>query len=67
MQNNLDKIIESITGKRYDNPLVKSLLKDVEYRITQENGEHFCVTMDFNTERLNLRIEEDVIFDVSIG
>ena len=37
------------------------------YRIVQRDGEDFAVTMDYRTNRVNVKVKADKIFEVTVG
>lgn len=37
------------------------------FRITSENGNDYMITCDFNPERVNVKIQNDLIIDADLG
>lgn len=45
--------------------LIKSGVKHV--RVMEKNGEHFIGTMDYRLDRVNLKIQDDKVYQASRG
>jgi hypothetical protein len=37
------------------------------YRVIQRDGEDFAVTMDYRSNRINVKVKSDKIFEVTVG
>lgn len=42
-------------------------LNDWGYRVVQRDGEDFAVTMDYRSNRINVKVKDDNIFEVTVG
>ncbi|MFM1789337.1 MAG: hypothetical protein RLZZ12_686 [Actinomycetota bacterium] len=42
-------------------------LNDWGYRVVQRDGEDFAVTMDYRSNRINVKVKDDKIFEVTVG
>jgi hypothetical protein len=59
--------LEYLIGKnKYD---AQKIVENYGYsfRITSENGNHYMITCDFRTDRVNVKIENDIITEVYLG
>ena len=54
-----------LIGKTYKE--VQEILRNCSYRITQEDGKSYAITMDFNPNRYNLILENKIVIDVNFG
>ena len=46
---------------------VCALLNGWGYRVVQRDGEDFAVTMDYRSNRINVKVKADKIFEVTVG
>ncbi|NDA39028.1 MAG: hypothetical protein EBX86_02910 [Actinobacteria bacterium] len=37
------------------------------YRVVQRDGEDFAVTMDYRSNRINVKIKDDEVIEVTVG
>lgn len=44
-----------------------ALMNGWDYRVVQRDGEDFAVTMDYRSNRVNVKVKLDKIFEVSVG
>lgn len=59
--------LENLIGKnKYDaQKIVES--HGYIFRITSENGNYYMITCDFKTNRVNVKIEDDLIVEADLG
>ncbi len=58
---------EDLVGKTEQE--VVSAINDIngEYRVLERNGEEFASTDNFKSQRYNLRVKDNVVFEVTFG
>lgn len=59
--------LEYLIGKNKDD--AQKIVENYGYsfRITSENGNDYMITCDFRTDRVNVKIEDDLIISAELG
>ena len=67
MNTELNKFSESLIGKTEQEVRSECVKHNLDFRTVYKNGDHYIITMDLKSDRLNFTIENDIITEVDFG